>query len=123
MLVIAGTLIGTGAALAEETQPTFSHPADPAPIPRGAAPSSAFDLAVPMIDRPAAHPSYGPAPAEGAADPVAQMDQMMEMDHSAHQMPGMNANDMPGMDHSGHQMPSTGTMPGMNHDTTPKDTQ
>ena len=99
ILVIASTLIGTGAAVAAEPEPTLSHPADPSPIPGRAAPSSAFDLAVPMIDRPAAHPSYGPTPADGIADPVDQMDQMMEMDHSAHQMPDMDMNNMPGMNH------------------------
>jgi uncharacterized protein involved in copper resistance len=121
MLMIAGALIGAGAALAEETKPKFSHPADAFPVPGSAGPSSAFDFAVPMIDRPAAHPSYGPAPSEGAGDAVEQMDQMMEVDHSAHQMPGMDMNNMPGMDHSGHQMPST--MPGMNYDTTPENPQ
>lgn len=56
---------------------------------------NAFDLAVPMIDRPDADPSYGPAPAEATADPVEQMDQMMEMDHSQHQMPAMNHDQSP----------------------------
>ena len=113
MQVVAGAVIGAGAALAEE--PTSSHPADPVPIPSGPTRGNAFDLAVPMIDRPAAQPSYGPAPTEGAADPVEQMDQMMEMDHSGHQMPGM--------DHSGHQMPGANTTPGMNNDSTPENPQ
>lgn len=99
MLLISGALVGAGAALAEEIEPRLSHPADPVPAPTETAPGSAFDLAVPMVDRAAAHPSYGPAPAEGAVDPVEQMDQMMEMDHSAHQMPGMDMNTMPGMNH------------------------
>ena len=99
IIAMASTLVGPGAALAEETKPTFSHPADPIPVPSAPGLSNALDLAVPTLDRPAAHPSYGPAPAAGAADPVEQMDQMMEMDHSAHQMPGMDMNNMPGMNH------------------------
>jgi hypothetical protein len=104
VLALAGAFIGAGAALSQETEPTLSHPADPVVVPAETGSKNAFDLAVPMLDRPAAHPSYGPAPAEGAADPVAEMDQMMEMDHSAHQMPGMDMNNMPGMNHD---MPET----------------
>jgi hypothetical protein len=55
-----------------------------------------MELAVPLLNREAVHPSYGPSPSGEASDPVAEMDGMMEMDHSAHQMPG---SDMPGMDH------------------------
>ena len=98
-LVIAVALVGAGTALAQETEPTLSHPADPIVVPAETGSKNAFDLAVPMLDRPAAHPSYGPAPTEGAGDPVAEMDQMMEMDHSAHQMPGTDMNNMPGMNH------------------------
>ena len=98
-LMMAIALVGTGAAVAEETVPKLSHPADPVVAPTETGPKNAFDLAVPLIDRPSAHPSYGPAPAEGAADPVAEMDQMMEMDHSAHQTPGMDMKNMPGMNH------------------------
>ena len=97
-LALAGAFIGAGAALAQETEPTLSHPADPILFPGETGPKNAFDLAVPMLDRPDAHPSYGPAPVEGAGDPVA------EMDHSAHQMPGMDMNNMPGMTHD---MPQT----------------
>jgi hypothetical protein len=104
-LAVAVALVGTGAAMAEETEPKLSHPADPVEIPTDAGSKSAFDLAVPFLDRPAAHPSYGPTPTEGAADPVTEMDQMMEMDHSAHQMPGMDMNNMPGMNHD--NMPET----------------
>lgn len=103
-LALAGAFIGAGAALAQETQPTLSHPADPILVPGETGPKNAFDLAVPMLDRPDAHPSYGPAPVEGTGDPVAEMDQMMEMDHSVHQMPGMDMNNMPGMTHD---MPET----------------
>jgi hypothetical protein len=108
VVTMAGVLVGTGTAMAEEPETTFSHPANPAPA-QGAPVSNAFNLAVPMIDRPDAHPSYGPAPAAGPVDQVQQMDQMMEMDHSQHQMPGM--------DHSQHQMP------GMNHDTQTENSQ
>ena len=105
VLAMAGTSMGAGVAFAEQTEPIFSHPAEPVVVPTEPGSMNAFDLTVPMLDRPAAHPSYGPAPTEGAADPVAEMDQMMEMDHSAHQMPGMETNNMPGMNHD--NMPET----------------
>ena len=104
-LVMAVALVSAGVATAKETEPKLSHPADPVVAPSEPGPKNAFDMAVPLLDRPAAHPSYGPAPAKGAADPVAEMDQMMEMDHSAHQMPGMDTNTMPGMNHD--NMPET----------------
>ncbi len=94
LLGVAGATLSITAALSQEQLP--KHPAE---LAGSATPSpvNALDLAVPMINRDAVRPSYGPAPSGEAADPVAEMESMMEMDHSAHQMPG---SEMPGMDHS-----------------------
>jgi hypothetical protein len=100
---LRSTLLGFVGALSiatsahGEEQEIYQHPAEPAESPAQATASNAFDFAVPLLERASPHPSYGPAPPEGASDPVAEMQGMMEMDHSAHQMPG---DDMPGMDHS-----------------------
>lgn len=117
VVVMASTLSVAGASTAEESEAALSHPADLVAVPSGPVTNNAFDLAVPMIDRPDAHPSYGPAPAGGSVDPVEHMDQMMEMDHSQHQMPETNQGEMPQMDHSQHQMP------GVTHDAPPENPQ
>jgi hypothetical protein len=93
LLGFAGATLSITPALSQEQLP--KHPAEPAgsATPR---PVNALELAVPLLDRDAVRPSYGPAPSGAAADPVAEMESMMEMDHSAHQMP---ASEMPGMDH------------------------
>jgi hypothetical protein len=93
LLGVAGATLSITVALSQEQLP--KHPGEPG----GSAtpsPVNALDLAVPLLSRDAARPSYGPAPSGETADPVAEMESMMEMDHSAHQMP---ASEMPGMDH------------------------
>ena len=93
LLGFAGATFSITPALSQEQLP--KHPAEPA----GSAtppPANALELAVPLLNRDAVRPSYGPAPSGEAADPVTEMESMMEMDHSAHQMPG---SEMPGMDH------------------------
>jgi hypothetical protein len=89
---IAGATLSITSAPSQE-QP--KHPAEPASSTTQPT-TNAMELAVPLLNREAVHPSYGPSPSGEASDPVAEMDGMMEMDHSAHQMPG---SDMPGMDH------------------------
>ena len=85
LVLTAAALLNATAAQADGDAQS-AHPAEPSVSPVVAPSDNAFSLAVPLLDRAAAHPSYGPAPAD--TDPVAQMDQMMEMDHSAHQMHG-----------------------------------
>lgn len=87
LLIACSTFVGSEILSAEE-QTGVGHPAE---IKRSLEPdeaSSAFDLAVPLLNRSVPTPSYGSPGEPIEDDPVADIDKAMEMDHSMHQMPG-----------------------------------
>lgn len=106
LLIAMGTLDGGHPAMAAD-HAVPSHPAETGQSADTPAIGGAFEFAVPLLERDQPAPSYGPDAGEGAADSVADVDEAMEMDHSAHQMPAGSPDAMEGMDHS--------QMPGMTH--------
>lgn len=87
LLGVASATLSTTSTLGQEPYP--KHPAEPA-SPWTPPMIQALELAVPLIDRALPQPSYGPAPSDAPAAPLAAAGDVPETDHSGHHMPSMN---------------------------------